>query len=72
MDTQGLIMNTDPEKGIELYVDTDFVGGWNQEEGKDSGLVLSRMGYLITYANWPIIWVIRLQTEMVLSNTETE
>ena len=28
--TQGLILNLDPEKGIELYIDADFTGGWNQ------------------------------------------
>ena len=30
------------------------------------------MGYVITYANCPIIWVIRLQTEIAHSTTEAE
>ena len=40
MSDQALIINSDPEKGMECYVDADFAGGWNQEEGKDPGLVL--------------------------------
>ena len=49
-------------KGIECYVDNSFAGGWNQEV----------MSYIITYANCPIIWVMRLQIEIVLSTTEVE
>ena len=51
MDTQVLIMNNDPEKGIKCYVDADFVGRWNQEEGKDPGLVLPGTGYIMNYTN---------------------
>ena len=59
-------MNTDPEKGIEYYVGAEFPGGWNQEEGKDPGLAIYRTGYIISYANYPIIWEIRIQTETSL------
>ena len=65
-------MNPSTEKGIECYVYADFVGGWNQEEGKDPGSVLSRTGYIITYANCPIIWASQIQIEVVLSTTQTE
>ena len=57
---------------IECYVGADFSGGWNQEKGKYPGPFLSRTGYLITYANFPIIWAIRLQTEIALSTKEAE
>ena len=57
---QGLIINSYPEEGIECYVDPDFAGGWNQEEGKDPGLVLSITGYIISYTNCPIIWASRI------------
>ena len=59
---QVLIMNPDPGKIIECYVDADFAGRWNQEKGKDPGLVLSRTGYIISYANCLIIWVSWPQT----------
>ena len=67
---QGLLMNPNPKKGIEYYVDADFAGGWNQEEGKDTSLVLSITGYVIIYANCPIIWVSRIQTEIAFSTME--
>ena len=51
---------------------TSFSGGWNQEEGKDPVLVLSRTGYVITYVNCPIICVIQLQTEIALINMQVE
>ena len=59
---QGLILKPDPEKGIEFYMDADFAGGWDQEEDKDPGSVLSRTGYVIAYDNCPIIWTSRIQT----------
>ena len=65
-------MKDEPEKVIECYMDTDFSGGWNQEEGKDIRLVLSIMGYVSIYANCLIIWTSRLQTEMALSRREAE
>ena len=72
MAMQGLIMKPYIEKGIECYVDDDSVGGWSQEEGKDIGLGLSIMGYVITYANYPIIWASRIQTKIAFSTTEVE
>ena len=65
-------MNLDLEKAIECFVGTDFVGGCNQEEGKDPVLFLSRTGYAITYDNRPIIWVFQLQIEIALSTTDSK
>ena len=46
---QGLIIKPDPEKGIELYVDADFAGGYNQEGGKDTGsFLIERAMKLVT------------------------
>ena len=42
-----LIMNPNPEKGIQCYVDADFYGGCNQEEGKDPRSVISITGYVL-------------------------
>ena len=53
-------------------MDSDFAGGWNKEDGKQSRLVLSRTGYIITYVIFPIIWVIWLQTEIALGTMEAE
>ena len=55
-------MKFDTENGIECYVDAGFAGGWNQDEGKDTGSVLYSTGYVISYAICLIIWEIRIQT----------
>ena len=53
-------------------MDDDFAGGWNKDKGKNPRSVLSRMGYIISYANWPIIWVSRIQTKRALSTKQTK
>ena len=54
---QGLIYKPDRTKGLECYVDADFVGGWSQANTANSENVLSRTGYVIMYANCPIHWI---------------
>ena len=39
---------------------------------EDPTSILSRTGYLITYAGCPITWLSKLQTELSLSTTESE
>jgi len=39
---------------------------------KQVSSVYLQTGYVITYADCPILWVSRLQTEMALSTTEAE
>ena len=65
-------MKPDPENEIEFYVDDNFTGRWNQDEGMDPRSVLSRTVYTITYANFPIIWAIHMQTEIAIITTEAE
>ena len=62
-------MKPDPEKVVELYVDADFAGGWNQEEGKDPGSFISIKGCVICYAKSPIICASKLKTEIALKTT---
>ena len=61
---QWLVIEPDSEKVIECYVDANFTGGRNEEEGKDLGLVLYLTVYVSTYVNWPIIWANQQQTEI--------
>ena len=67
-----LIWSRIHKKNLEFYINTNLVGGWNQEEGMDPGFVLSVAGYVITYANCLIIWVSRLQIEIAISTPEAE
>ena len=69
---EGLILTPIMSVGISCYVDADFAGAWDQEDSADPCSVYSRTGYVIMYANCPILWVSKLQTEIALSTTEAE
>ena len=58
--------------GIKFYTKADFSGGWNQDEVTNPGLVLYITFYVITYADFPIIWEIWLQTEISINTTEAK
>jgi hypothetical protein len=58
--------------GIECFVDADFAGGWNITTSTDADNVMSRTGFVMTYANCPIYWASHLQTEIALSTAEAE
>ena len=48
-------------QSLKSYVDVGFAGGWIQSDASNAENVLSRTGYVIMYANFPILWVSRLQ-----------
>eukprot|EP00957_Ditylum_brightwellii_P010573 800706-Ditylum_brightwellii.AAC.1 len=56
-----------------MYVDNIFLGAWNKETApEDPGMPRSHMGYIITYANCPVIWASKVQSTFALSTTESE
>jgi hypothetical protein len=69
---KGMILTPNASLGLEVHVDADFVGNWNQEEADDKDTARSRHGYVISYAGCPIQWKSQLQTEIALSSTESE
>jgi hypothetical protein len=62
----------DKLKGLNVYTDADFAGRWSAADSKNADNVLSRMDFVICYANCPIIWCSKLQTEIALSTAEAE
>ena len=68
----GILFRPNKAQSINTYVDASFAGEWNQEWSEEASSVLSRTGYVILYANCPIIWASKLQTEIALSTTESE
>ena len=68
----GIIYKVDTSKGLEVYADADFAGGWDKADSENADNVLSRTGFVICYANCPIIWCSKLQTEIALSTAEAE
>ncbi len=60
------------ERGIEVFVDADFSGGWGPEDALNADNVYLRTGYVICYAGCPVFWQSKLQTEIALSTAEAE
>ena len=67
-----MIYAPDPKRGLEVWVDADFAGGWNLEESGDADNVYSCTGFVIYYAGCPVYWQSKLQTEIALSTAEAE
>jgi hypothetical protein len=66
----GIIYNIDRTKGLEVYENADFAGGWSTVDSENADCVLSRTGFVICYANCPVIWYSKLQTKIALSTAE--
>ena len=58
---KGITLRPNKKLGLECYVDTDFAGGWEPDQALDPRACLSGTGYVIFYANCPIIWQSKLQ-----------
>jgi hypothetical protein len=63
---KGLTFNTD------IYVDSDFAGGWGYEDPSDPVCVKSRTGFIIEVMGCPIQWMSKLQTNIATSTMEAE
>jgi hypothetical protein len=69
---KGYILRPCQNKTIDCFVDADFAGAWTLDTSLDPTKVRSCSGYVITYANCPILWSSKLQSEIALSTTEAE
>ena len=49
-----------------------FSGGWSQLDADNAETIMSRTGYVITYAGCPVLVCIMLQTKTALCITEVE
>lgn len=52
---QGLIYHPDRTNSIDTYVDASFAGDWNTSWSDESSSAMPRTGYILLYANCPII-----------------
>jgi hypothetical protein len=69
---KGLLLNPAGTE-FSVYVDSDFCGTWDCATASSNAMTAkSRSGHVITYANCPISWSSKLQTEVALSTTEAE
>ena len=57
---------------IDCHVDADFAGNWDKNDPEDPSCVKSRTGFLITFADVPLIWKSKVQDHIALSTMESE
>lgn len=70
---KGLIIKPDKKHSFSSYVDADFCGNWDKRiAAEDPNTAKSRTGFIIKYANAPIFWQSKMQTQFALSSAESE
>ena len=57
-----LLFNPSKKLVVDCYADADFAGLWGYENPRDPICAGSRTGFVVTFANCPLLWVSKLQT----------
>jgi hypothetical protein len=69
----GMVMNPSSDVcKIDAYPDADFAGMYGHEYHTDPACAKSRTGFNITFAECPVFWQSKLQTETALSMMEAK
>jgi hypothetical protein len=69
---KGLILTPSDAIKLDCYPDADFAGLWNRDDKQDPHCIRSRTGYVICLSDCPVLWVSKLQSEILLSTMEAE
>ena len=67
-----LLFNPSKKLVVDCYADADFAGMWGHEYPQDPICARSRTEFVAIFANCPILWVSKLQTEIALSTLHSE
>jgi hypothetical protein len=71
--TKGLILHPFlHHRNLDCFVDADFAGLWTEDSSSEVTSVQSRTGYVILFADCPVLWVSKLQTEVAPSTIEAK
>ena len=68
----GLVFNLSKKLVMDCYDDADFAGLWGHEDTQDTICARNRIGFVVTVANCPLLWVSKLQTDIALSTLHSE
>ena len=69
----GISFKPDISKIFECFADADYCGNWSRSFAEtDPSTAKSRSGWIITYADCPIIWASKLQNHVDTSTTMDE
>ncbi len=70
---RGIVMNPSSNVcKIDAYPDADFAGMYGHEDNTDPACAKSCTGFIITFAECPVFWQSKLQTETALSTMESK
>ena len=70
---KGLVIKPDDTRSFDCYVDASYLGDWDKRiAGEDPNTAKSRTGFVIKYANVPLYWNSKVQTQFALSTAEAE
>ena len=67
-----ILFNSSKKMVVGCYADADFAGLWGPEDPQDPICARSRTGFVVTFANFPLLWVSTLQTDIALSTLHSE
>ena len=69
---KGMILNPN-DNLFDCWVHASHAADWTKEYAMDDDTTArSRMGYKISYADCPMLWASKMQTEIALSSIEAE
>ncbi len=69
----GMVMNPSSDVcKIDAYPDADFAGMYDHEDHTDPACAKSCTRFIITFAECPVFWQLKLQTETALSTMEAK
>ena len=68
----GLVFNPSNKLVVGFYADAYFAGLWGHENPQDPICDRSRTGFVVTFDNFPLLWVSKLKTEIALYTLHSE
>ena len=68
----GLVFNPTKKLVVDCYADADFATIWGHENPQYPIFDRSRTGFVVTFANCPLLWVSKLQIEIALSTLNSD
>ena len=68
----GLVFNPSNKLVVDCYADAYFVGLWGHEDPQYPICARNRTGFVVTFANCPLLWMSKLQTEIALSTLHSD
>ena len=63
----GLVFNPSKQLVVGFYADADFAGMWAHENPQDPIFDRSRTGFVVTFANFPLLWMSKIQADIDIS-----